>query len=75
LNLIEDKTFGILSIIDDEINIPRANDSTLLRKLMNAYILQTPPNTDQAIAAGRFSTVALPSSSQEVFKISHYAGW
>lgn len=74
LNLIEDKSYGILSIIDDEINIPRANDNTLLRKLMNAFMLQIPSNTEQSIAAARFSTVTSPSSSQDVFLISHYAG-
>lgn len=83
LNLIEDKRMGILSIIDDEVNIPRATDLTLLRKLCQAHMsppsggdgwggAMTKKSPDLSGASKRF--LPATSAAHDSFVIDHFAG-
>ncbi|CAE7662687.1 myoI, partial [Symbiodinium microadriaticum] len=90
LNLIEDKHVGILSIVDDEVNIPRATDLTLLRKLNQAHLTAASGNDSGAIknkvmgsaASGKERALVsaskrfLPATSaaNDSFVIDHFAG-
>ena len=67
LDLIEAKGGqGILSILDDEIMVPRATDVTLLNKLVD--------RVGGNNGSQRFS-IPKGKSSRDSFAINHYAGW
>ena len=77
LDLIEGKGFGILSVIDDEVSIPRATDLTLLRKLRQAYV--SPSSVETIVGKETLTEYAkrfFPASSaaNDSFIIGHYAG-
>ena len=57
---------GILSILDDEILVPRATDVTLLNKLVD--------RVGGSKGSERF-IVPKGKSSRDSFAINHYAGW
>lgn len=61
LDLIEDKTTGIISILDDELRIPQSSDERLLNKIENA-------NQDKREVFSR------SLKKKEEFTIMHFAG-
>jgi hypothetical protein len=88
LDLIEEKQMGILSIIDDEVNIPRATDLTLLRKLYQAYLpangapagtaagvgKRKPPSGEASAAKCGKRFFPASSAANDSFVVDHYAG-
>ena len=63
LDLIELKTTGLLAMIDEEINVPKGSDASLLAKLLKKH--DKHPNFEKPKPKDK--------DSRKVFKVLHYA--